>query len=407
MRPIITAEEGDVVPFPMRERLAAIKWARIEEHLESAYEKPDLQAVKIVCAAAAAHTLWPRTQPVWLMVLGPPGTGKSSMIGSAIRGMPDYYSLSNLTPATLLSGWGSGKAGKKDNGLLSKLGSSILFFISDFSSITSLQEFKRKEVAAQLREIYDGRVSKDFGVNKHIEWNGKATMIVGATREAERQWAMMRDLGERFLTVRLRMGDRLKLAEKAAMIDDDEGVKAETCRLVMDWVGDWGELQGETHVPRQSELVRSGLIPMAASVAWLRQPVVRDSTSGGIVDLGDMEGPSRIAQSLYHIARAGSVLGRRDDLGDEDVALAARVAVDTTPYWRARLVKRIARASESGLTRYDLQGEGEYPIGGTTLDRHLGDLAAIGVLRREERASLAWYSLSDRAKEELKFLIEE
>lgn len=54
------------------------RWQRIEEVLDSNYFKPDLQAVRAFYAAIAAHTL--TGQPVWPMLVGPPGSMKTELL---------------------------------------------------------------------------------------------------------------------------------------------------------------------------------------------------------------------------------------------------------------------------------------------------------------------------------------
>ena len=126
---------------------AATPWASLARHLEGNYHKPDLEAIRVVAAATLAHFLWPESSPVWLMVVGASGTGKTEIMMSVVEGFPKFYALSNLTENTLLSGWRGTEAG-----LLARLakeqGRDIVLGISDFSSVTGLRADKLKVVAA-------------------------------------------------------------------------------------------------------------------------------------------------------------------------------------------------------------------------------------------------------------------
>ena len=97
--------------------------------------------------------------PVWLMLVGGSGVGKTErLIPLAV--MRDVVLESSITgPAALLSGTAKKERAKNaTGGLLRKLpeGGGMLL-LKDFTSIIDMHRDARAEVLAALREIYDGR----------------------------------------------------------------------------------------------------------------------------------------------------------------------------------------------------------------------------------------------------------
>ena len=398
----------EMIPHPAEgQSSVSSHWKALTAHLERYYHKPDLQAVRTIGAASLAHFLWPDGSPVWLMCVGASGTGKTEIAMGVMEGFPHFYALSNLTEATLLSGWKG-----KQAGLLASLtarpeyGKDILFGISDFSSVTSLRADKLKAVAGLLRELYDGKVSKDFGVGKHEEWQGKATMIVGCTRSVERMWSLNRDLGERFCYVRWRSGSMEELAAMALGHDDRTGIRGRTTELATRWFEGADRSLASKFDRREAE--RLELHQLASLVARLRCPVIRGGSeesgkAGGIVDIGDQEGPGRLVKTMWQLARAHAVFDGRTWIEREDVEVATRVARDSVPQIRWKIMEYLAGepravgSSDVGRAIGEETGGGRLPD--TTLRNHLEEWTVVGAGDMETSAGQNWYAASAYVRE--------
>ena len=59
------------------------------------------QIIDVMCAVIIANQF--KTDPLWMIFLGPPSHAKTELLRS-LDGHPGAYFLSNLTPATLVSG---------------------------------------------------------------------------------------------------------------------------------------------------------------------------------------------------------------------------------------------------------------------------------------------------------------
>ena len=63
----------------------ACSWRDVESALVAHYHSPDLQAARALYAAIAAHRL--KGQPVWPMIVAPPGSMKTDLL-DALDGLP-------------------------------------------------------------------------------------------------------------------------------------------------------------------------------------------------------------------------------------------------------------------------------------------------------------------------------
>jgi hypothetical protein len=131
--------------------------------------------------------------PLWLFLVAPPSSGKTETLMSLVD-TEDVYPLNNLTPATFISGY---EQKGEDASLLPKVDGKTIV-MKDFTSILTMHRDARAEILSQLREIYDGAYSKDFGNGKHVEWRGKVGLLAGVTPVIDREYAFNAALGERF-----------------------------------------------------------------------------------------------------------------------------------------------------------------------------------------------------------------
>jgi hypothetical protein len=74
---------------------ATPEWRRVVDVLNKHYYQPDVEAARALYASIAAHGL--DGQPVWPMLVGPPGSMKTEMI-RALDGMNNFHSIDAVTP---------------------------------------------------------------------------------------------------------------------------------------------------------------------------------------------------------------------------------------------------------------------------------------------------------------------
>src|SRR5262249_61935877 len=92
----------------------------------------------VVVGAALAHRLG--FDPVWLLMVAPPGGTKTEVLRS-FYGAPGFYPLSELTPKTFASGLEV--PGGQDPSLLSRLTDEILV-LKDFTTVLEMRSDDRQ-----------------------------------------------------------------------------------------------------------------------------------------------------------------------------------------------------------------------------------------------------------------------
>jgi len=140
---------------------------------------PDKISLYVVLGALAANLL--PGDPLWLLMIGPPGSGKTELILPLAK-LARVIMASTLTEAALLSGTASrDKAKESSGGLLRLIGDFGILLCKDFTSVLSMNRDSRAAVLAALREIYDGAWDRHIGTDggKTLSWKGKLGLIAG------------------------------------------------------------------------------------------------------------------------------------------------------------------------------------------------------------------------------------
>lgn len=346
---------------------ATDRFAALSSFLAASYSDLDLDALRIALAVAISHSS--NSDPVWLFVIGPPASGKTSVVIRALEAARGARIIGNLTQNTLLSGRPSN--GSSPTSLLKQVGSGILL-MKDFTTVISKRAEERAEIAAQLREVYDGRYVKSTGMGTTEDWEGKITLVAACTPAIEREWMLLRDLGERFVSVRWGRGDGTAAGLAALRQRGREGESAARIRELAA-----GLLIQPDRCPGLDEPQARRLAALAEIVALARNRVVRDSHgSREIIDVPPAETPARIVKALAAVAtNHAAIFGR--EVGGEDMRLAARVAMDSIPARRSQLLQAVpVNAEISRAAVAELTG-----MSSSTLDWQAEELAALGLLR--------------------------
>jgi hypothetical protein len=360
----------------VRQTRAETAWLALVAHMEKWFYRPDLDALRIALATAAAH-YQKDSEPVWLYVIGVPGSGKTSIVIECLSVFNDVRILSDLSVSALISGWS--KAGNQPKyGILREVGSSAVFLFKDFTTILTKRHDDRDQILGALREIYDGRYSRHFGVSSKSEvlWQGKVSAIAAVTPVIESMWAVNNKMGDRFVQVRLPRVDGIETAKFARR---QNGHKKEIKDGLYVLTKEFIDLPTLTYCSAVSPLIEQQMDALAEVVAWCRCHVDRDQKDR-IMFAGQPEMPTRLIQAFTQIARGNASLFRRAEIDESDVRLARRVAIDTIPHSRLKLLNAIpdgadiSRAEICRLTKY----------ANTTTGYIADELRALNILRLEK-----------------------
>jgi hypothetical protein len=304
------------------------RWKTVESTFARYLFEPDVGALEALCSAVAAHQLV--GQAAWLMLIAPPGSAKTEFLKS-LSGLERIWSVDAVTPRTFLSGQIGGKKGtiEKDASLLLRIGDSGIICIPDFSTVTGKRHEDAQQIYADLRRIFDGELSKSYGVKDGtVSWSGRITTLVAATPAIDRFTSVETALGDRFLRVRMERAD-VRAARMAQRQDPDlmrTALRDAMVRL----------FDAAADMPKQVEMDEAmidAITALAELVAIARHPVVyapgtREIISGGA---NEAESATRLAQQLNALARGHAAIMGRSVVTADDLPIVQRVALDTMP----------------------------------------------------------------------------
>lgn len=192
-------------------KLSTLK-KKMSEHLYM----EDGAVIDIVMASILSNIL-ELGQPVWIVLIGAPSSGKTQYIIPLDHAQPPgektIHQVTDLTPNTFLSGFKSKEDG--DVSLLKRIGEKGTIIFPDLTSLFSKEAQVMHEILGQLRHVYDGYLTKHMGNQKPLEWKGSLGIIAASTGSIYRHFDSIADMGERFMYYRIKPYNRDKAIDKA------------------------------------------------------------------------------------------------------------------------------------------------------------------------------------------------
>jgi hypothetical protein len=366
--------QKEKVFVPLAPEPAEDRFAPLNATINRRFFEPDLQAVRITLGTIQSHYL-NIGDPAWLFNIAPPSTGKTTVTIMGAAELRDVVLLGAITPNTLLSGYN----GQREPGVLEKLGETTqqdrtftttgngILLIKDFTTILSMRRETRAEILSQLREIHDGEFRKSFGTGDTKVWRGRITIVAAVTPAIDRHYSVFGTLGQRFLQLRWHRPRSPKAGQQAIRQQGaEESIRREIQQDVkLVFAG------APKSVPTLNAKADKRLAYAAELVAIARTHVPRSSYGNrDIESLPEPEGNSRIAKGLAAIAKGVASLNGRRNVEEPDLQDAFRVATDSIPDNRWRLLLSI------------VQGKSPKSVGlpPTIKTRELEELEALGLI---------------------------
>lgn len=344
---------------------------------------PDADQLYATMGVMAGNCI--KGDPVWLLLVGPASSGKSTMVNSLTE-IPNTRLIETLqNPAALLSG--SPKKEQAEDatgGILRELGSNggaLLF--SDYTSILSLQRESMQSIVGAFREIYDGRWGREVGTEggRRILWQGHLGLIGGCTPAIDRYHLIISELGDRTLFFRYPPSDGYGEAMRSLSVSDKQDAKDTRSAVVRQMFEDCGlsltERQ-DRRVLSTAEMDR--LISIAQFGARARTPIRRSTDSKReIEDMPVSEMPMRFSNHLGQFYLGAEALG----LHEEDRwRVALKFAMDSMPLIRRLVFDAVARLSKTGEAHNPAVMKAVFGSG-NVIDRVLEDLFVLRIIERE------------------------
>ena len=314
--------------------------------------------------------------PCWLVLIAPSSTAKTVII-AALSDATRGYILDTLTPNTWLSGLKLGK--RKGFSLLKKLGKFPNVVVKDLSVILTKRPYDREEILGQLRAIYDGEYSRPTGRtegDQEARWKGRMKLMVGMTPIIDLFHTLGNQLGERFIQLRFAISEKYVVAVAGqALLHEEQELRprqelAEVFRCAI-----------EEATPYLSKSVLTDelkvrLTNLVAFVVKARTGVPRHG--GDVVMEPTPEGPGRLVKQLAALACGLTALSGRRSLSERDYRRLERVAFNTIPQPRAKIIWKLYDHGVTRLTEF----EGLLNVSKPTVRRHLDDLVRLHLATR-------------------------
>jgi hypothetical protein len=367
----MTSDPADTVdsqsqPHPDLDQVIAVfkKWLYL----------PDPAPLVLNLAFYAANRM--EGDPVWLLNVGPPSSGKTELI-YPLCSLPDFYPAATITEAGLLSGTPKRESAKgASGGLLRSVGNFGYVGLKDFTSVLSMNRDARSAMLAALREVYDGAWTRHVGTDggKCLSWQGKCALIAGCTPVIDQHHAVMASMGERFLLFRLPELNADELAFRALSNPGKEkSMRTELAGAVASF---FSALQIPETPPQLTATERDLLMALSTLVVRCRSSVERDPYTREIDLVPDAEAPGRLARALSQLLRGLKVIGAPTELC---LRIIHKVGLDCIPAVRRAALEYLFQHSGTESTTTIAAGI-RYPT--TTARRALEELAAHRVLDR-------------------------
>ena len=331
--------------------------------------------------------------PCWLMVVGPPSGLKSETVMLA-KEVSGTYTISGLTSKTFASGLKVDK-GQASPSLLSKLQHDEILLFKDFTTVLQMHREERDAILGQLREIYDGTYSHDWGTGARLEWKGRLGFVAGVTEAIDQHHAVMALLGPRFLLHRPSQADRQATARRAIRNNqnrEDGAIRAMHARAVAAYLGGL-----PTECPALSDNVVETLGRLADFVTTARSSVGRDGYTRELTYSPLPECPPRFAQQIATLLTGIVLVRQHDEAEAGDVQLAIRVALDCVPPIRLLALRTLLEGEQDDLTTRSLADNVRVPT--TTIRRAMEDLQALGMVHCEKGGRQDRWSLLPASRE--------
>jgi hypothetical protein len=335
----------------------------------------DQDALNAVLIAAAMERL--AGDPLWLLVISGSGNAKTETV-QALEGADALITSTISSEGALLSATPTKeRANQATGGLLRKMGKRGVLVIKDVTSIISANRDVRGNVLAALREVYDGRWSRNVGTEggRTLEWSGRIVVVGACTTAWDRAHDVTAAMGDRFVVIRMDSADKITRMNASRQAIGNTGSETQMRDELAYATGRVIEnMRYEIEPLSEGELDR---LVAAADLVTLARTAVDYDYKGDVIDSHAPEMPTRFAKQLAQIVNGGVAIGL--DRSDA-MHLAIRCARDSLPPLRLAIIDDVAENPASTST--EVRRRLNKPR--STIDRQMQALHMLGVLDCDE-----------------------
>ncbi len=337
--------------------------------------------VDIVCAAYLSTKI--PGEILWVLLHGPSSTGKTELI-RLFEAVPDVTFVNAISSRALASGL---ERRKGQRSLLEQLDGKTLAF-DNFADILSKRSELKGDLYNQIRGLHDGRITKLFGGEiDRVAWTGRVGFIGSIRPDEIYEYHRSFDkLSELFLLVRMPVQSRKDTC--TSRISEQENIRPEVRHALKEFVA--------TLKVHEVELADTDQIEsLATFVTRARTHISRDRQDRAIKSLPEPNAAYRLSLQLAQLAKALTLVHKKDTPDEEVYSIVRKVAIDQVPRLRLELLQHLQQSDEplslSALTR-------KIRLPQRSVKRHLEDLQILDLAVKH---GFDWH-LSDDYKELLR-----
>lgn len=331
---------------------------------------PDPKRIDIVLATALCSRYY--GTPIWLIIVGPSGDWKTQQLETLDN--PERAKLvGSITPNTLISG------DKRATDLVPLLNNKI-FLVKDMAQMLTLPPDAKAAIWAQLRDLYDGKITKAAGTGKDQTYEVYTTLIAASTPVIDEQMLMGQALGTRELIWRTDLDVDVNKDADNTM---DAVLKNEGRELHMR-----RELKQVTDAFLENhDLLNIAVTPQidkqlkdAAQFIRIMRAVGEGDFDGNLRNVVYPEQPTRILKQLKRIFTALKCLDT--EYSDERAMTVIRhLARSAGHRVRIRIYDLLLQNSEQAFSTNSIAHRAH--VGGKTANHHLNVLREVGIVDKQ------------------------
>lgn len=382
-----------------------VTFKQIQEIFESFLLLEDKNLIWLTLASVIGNQM-PGRRPIWLMLVAPPSSGKTTAL-NALIGLKVYnkagevvepiHSISDITENSFASG---ARSSEGETSLLMKMPKGGVMVFKDFTSVLSKNADAKRIVMGQLREIYDGSYVKRTGTGKDIMWTGKIGALAGVTESVYQHLESLSVMGDRFMLYQVPQPNRrdmLKFKLNQERTGTTEDIQMPIAKeLVHSYMQRAYSNLASVPVTLTPEL-EDEIIAVADFCTMVRSGIIMNDFSGEIVFVPQPEMPARMFEQMLALGSTFAYMRKLDDpklddedaLTREDLTLMYKIAFDSIPVTRRIALNYLVKYT-SGVETSALATKINYPS--LVVQKWLEQLNALGVVRRvkNSRGSNMW-----------------
>lgn len=364
------------------------KWLHLTPALED--------SIQLCYATVLANQM--NGKPLWIYLVGPPGSAKTEILMSMMRVDGCLY-RSRITAKSLVSGYKI--PGTDQDPSLIPLLNGKTFILKDMTEILSFGENDKQLIFATLTGAYDGEIIDTWGNSITREYSDvRFNMLAGVTNKIYAEKTAI--IGERFLRFRHTVSERDEILEKA---HENEGYETQMRDELVKMACEYLNVKlSNSDIPEFPAKYKDIVKSLARLVSVFRAHVEKDPKSGVLLYRPEQEVGTRPLQQLKKMAVALALIEEEEQVNKNVLRIITKMAFDSCIGFNIDVARELWR-SERPLTRKQISERTRIPT--MTLDETLEGLEIFNAItsevefNSEEHQKIRVYHLSSEIIEQL------